>query len=172
MCQNDIRTVAHDKEDVMQWMQKILEVLYSWWSPTVETPPVVAPPPTQPPTNTVESKLVELHNRERTKPLAINSHLTKAAQGHADWMAERGRMTHRQGGGNTIASRITSSGYSWRGCGENIAKYYSSPEEVMVVWMNSSGHRRNIKNESFRDIGVGVAKDRNGILYWCVNFAF
>ena len=45
--------------------------------------------------------------------------------------------------------------------GENIAAGYASPEAVMSGWMNSSGHRANILNCNFTEIGVGYAYAAN-----------
>ena len=42
-----------------------------------------------------------------------------------------------------------------RGIGENIAAGQRSAEEVMQSWMNSSGHRRNILDPQFKELGVG-----------------
>ena len=36
----------------------------------------------------------------------------------------------------------------------------------MKYWMNSPGHRANILSSSYNQIGVGVARDQNGNLYW------
>ena len=57
-----------------------------------------------------------------------------------------------------------------RNFGENIAYGQRSPEEVMRVWMNSSGHRANILNGSFNAIGVGHYQDSAGTDYWCQLF--
>ncbi|NLL45104.1 MAG: hypothetical protein GX247_05515 [Mollicutes bacterium] len=39
-----------------------------------------------------------------------------------------------------------------------------------VSWMNSLGHRNNILNTNYNQIGVGVAKDNQGRLYWVQMF--
>lgn len=57
-----------------------------------------------------------------------------------------------------------------RGIGENIAAGQRSAEEVMQSWMNSSGHRRNILDPQFKELGVGytlVEDDAKGYRhYW------
>jgi uncharacterized protein YkwD len=45
-----------------------------------------------------------------------------------------------------------------------------SPKEVVTAWMNSQGHRENILNSSFTDIGVGIAKNSSGSIYWTQMF--
>jgi uncharacterized protein YkwD len=48
--------------------------------------------------------------------------------------------------------------YGWNGnCwGENIAYGYPSVHDTFVAWMNSPGHRANILNGSYTDIGLGL----------------
>ena len=71
---------------------------------------------------------------------------------------------------------MTRAGYQWSGAGENIAAGYASPEDVMDGWMNSQGHRANILNCAFRDIGVGyvyLANDTGQVNYrhyWTQDF--
>jgi uncharacterized protein YkwD len=41
----------------------------------------------------------------------------------------------------------------------------------MTSWMNSSGHKANILNCGFKNLGVGVAADAGGSLLWTQDFA-
>jgi uncharacterized protein YkwD len=61
-------------------------------------------------------------------------------------------------------------GITYKTAGENIAMGQKTPQEVMTAWMNSEGHRKNILNSSFTEIGIGIAKDKNGRLYWTQMF--
>jgi len=61
-------------------------------------------------------------------------------------------------------------GISYTAAGENIAKGQRTPAEVMNGWMNSSGHRANILNSNFTEIGVGYVTDENGTGYWVQHF--
>ncbi len=54
--------------------------------------------------------------------------------------------------------------------GENIAKGQRSAQEVVTGWMNSQGHRENILNSNYNQIGVGCVADSNGTLYWTQMF--
>jgi uncharacterized protein YkwD len=65
--------------------------------------------------------------------------------------------------GNFVArimnARYVRPGGSWA-LAENIAwgtGYLATPAQIVRGWMNSSGHRANILNGRFRDIGVGIA---------------
>ena len=55
--------------------------------------------------------------------------------------------------------------------GENIAYGYGTPESVMNAWLNSSGHRANILNNSFKTIGIGCVKYQ-GLYYWVQLFGY
>lgn len=66
----------------------------------------------------------------------------------------------------------TEQGVSYRESGENIAWGQKSPEQVMNGWMNSDGHRANILNKNFRNLGVGYYQDENGTNYWVQLFTY
>lgn len=53
--------------------------------------------------------------------------------------------------------------------GENIHRGPKTPAQAMEEWMGSPGHRDNILNCSFKDIGVGVTLTANGP-WWVQNF--
>lgn len=105
---------------------------------------------------------VRLTNEERAKyglaELKISSDLCEIAQDHAEDMYENNIFSHTFSNGDTIEDRVKGE-YSC--LGENIAKGYTSAEAVVEGWMNSEGHRANILNEAFTEIGIGY---QNG--YW------
>ncbi|MFF7381419.1 CAP domain-containing protein [Streptomyces griseoluteus] len=117
------------------------------------------------------ARVVELVNTERAKvgcsPVKLNSTLTKAAQDHSADMAAHNTMSHTGSDGSDPGSRITAAGYRWSAYGENVAFGYATPEQVMAGWMNSPGHRENILNCSFKEIGVGLAQPGS---YWTQDF--
>lgn len=61
-------------------------------------------------------------------------------------------------------------GIKFSAAAENIANGQKTANEVMNSWMSSSGHRANILNANYNKIGVGVARDNNGNLYWTQMF--
>ncbi|MDV5142818.1 CAP domain-containing protein [Streptomyces sp. SBC-4] len=113
-------------------------------------------------------QVVALVNAERAKagcgPLSANATLTKAAQGHSEDMAARDFFDHTDPDGDGPGERVTEAGYPWSTYGENIAMGQSTPEQVMDSWMNSPGHRANILNCSFKEIGIGIHSE--GGPYW------
>lgn len=110
-----------------------------------------------------------LTNLERRKaglsPLRFNAQLAAAAQAHSEDMARHRRMSHVGSNGSTAAQRIKGAGYRGRTLAENVANGHSSPEAVVSGWMRSPGHRKNILNPAYQEIGVGYAND-----YWTQNF--
>ncbi len=62
---------------------------------------------------------------------------------------------------------MTAFGISYSYAGENIAMGYATPQAVMDGWMNSPGHRVNILNANYPQIGVGYVADGS---YWTQEF--
>ncbi|MPY55765.1 CAP domain-containing protein [Streptomyces spongiae] len=118
------------------------------------------------------TRIVELVNAERKKagcsPVTPDATLTKAAQAHSEDMAAHRNMSHTGSDGSSPGDRITRAGYTWRTYGENVAYGYTTPEQVMAGWMSSPGHKANILNCAFKEIGVGRAQPGN---YWTQDFA-
>jgi uncharacterized protein YkwD len=56
-------------------------------------------------------------------------------------------------------------GYSGNCTGENIAQGQNTPHDVFVDWMGSSGHRANILNGSYRDMGIATGQGSNGLMW-------
>jgi uncharacterized protein YkwD len=117
---------------------------------------------------------VTLVNRERDKagcrPLTADARLTSAAQQHSTDMARQDYFSHEDPAGEDPGRRITDAGYRWSVYGENIAAGYPDAASVMDGWMHSPGHRANILNCAFRNIGVGVAVDGAHKKYWTQDF--
>jgi uncharacterized protein YkwD len=117
----------------------------------------------------LRATLCEL-NRERAhhglRTLKLNKRLSRAGRRHARDMARRNYFSHDTLGGGSFVERIRAEGYlqgarRWV-VGENLAwgsRGYSRPRVIMRMWMNSPGHRANILNATFREIGIGVAYD-------------
>jgi hypothetical protein len=121
--------------------------------------------------STFERQVFVLVNQERSKynlaPLSEDDRLSSAARAHSQDMSDNNLLSHVSSDGRTAGDRITAAGYRWNLYGENIARGYGSPEVVMNGWMSSSGHRANILNPSFCDLGVGHVPTGN---YWTQNF--
>ncbi|MFE5297178.1 CAP domain-containing protein [Streptomyces sp. NPDC056632] len=120
------------------------------------------------------TQVVLLANAERKKagcaPLRSDARLQEAAQGHADDMAARASYAHVGKDGRDAGDRMAAAGYTWTSWGENIHRGPESPAQAVEDWMNSPGHRKNILNCAFEDIGVGVNLRANGP-WWVQDFA-
>jgi uncharacterized protein YkwD len=104
-------------------------------------------------------------------PVFANRRLNAAARSHSVDMARRGYFGHNTLNGINPGWRVAAAGYSWSAYGENIAWGQPDARSVMNDWMNSPGHRANILDCRFRNIGVGVAYNRSGVPYWTQDFA-
>jgi uncharacterized protein YkwD len=137
-------------------------------------PPTPDPPALAQAETSMPAALLTLVNAERQRvgvaPLRLNDKLTAAAQRHAQDMATNRNLSHQGSDGSTMRSRIDDTGYDWMAIGENVAMGQTSPEAVMQSWMNSAGHRRNILNPDFQELGVGYAEG-GGRPYWVQVFA-
>jgi uncharacterized protein YkwD len=121
-----------------------------------------------------EQAILDLVNKEREKgklpPLQANEKLFKAARGHSANMAKQERMEHNLDGLEP-ADRVKAEGYASRFVGENVAFGLRTPAEVMKVWMNSEGHRKNILRKEYTEIGIGIARSKRGVPYYTQVFA-
>jgi uncharacterized protein YkwD len=109
-----------------------------------------------------ENQVVVLINQERADrglpALSQNASLRSAARGHSQDMACSDHFSHTGTDGSTLGSRLAAAGYSYSWAAENIAAGHSrgfSPGQVVNMWMNSAGHRKNILSDKARHIGVG-----------------
>ena len=105
-----------------------------------------------------------LINAERARrgavPLTENAQLQKAAEGQSLDMATRKFFEHRNPDGVEPAARIVRAGYPPILIGENLAwgeDWRSTPAEIMKGWMGSPGHRDNMLEGRYREIGIGLA---------------
>lgn len=119
-------------------------------------------------------QVVKLVNEERAKEglpaLAMDADITAAANVRAKEIMQK--FSHTRPNGSSFSSVLKEQGVSFRGSGENIAWGQKSPEQVMNGWMNSDGHRANILNPNYKNIGVGYYQDENGVNYWVQLFTF
>ncbi|MBB1262345.1 CAP domain-containing protein, partial [Streptomyces alkaliterrae] len=137
-------------------------------------PPRPAPQPSAGQPGGSAAQVLALVNSERGKngcsPVRSNSLLQTAAQRHSQDMANRDYFDHTNPDGAGPSDRITAVGYQWSRTGENIAMGQRTPADVMNAWMNSPGHRANILNCAFTELGVGI-HDAPGGIRWTQKFA-
>ena len=142
-------------------------------------------------TRKVERSIVHYTNKERRKrglkPLTGHRALIKAAQEHSRWMAKHRKMSHTGSGGGEPWDRAKRAGYPsgnvsencWQSSGSKGLAYKSKfrwrsdwqlGKAAVITWMNSPGHRQNLITPRIRHIGIGVAKNRRGEIFFTQKF--
>src|SRR5215218_7458587 len=125
------------------------------------------------------NQVLALTNAHRAQyglvPLSVSQTLTDAAVWKALLMSRYGYMAHDDPAppvARTSAERFEACGYpiaaaSW---GENIAYGYATAAAVVAAWLASPGHRANLEQPAFDEIGIAVATSPAGVHYWAQAF--
>ena len=118
-----------------------------------------------------ENEVIRLVNEIRVenglKPLTTNWELSRVARYKSEDMSAKKYFSHTSPTYGTPFQMIKAFGLTYRSAGENIAYGQRTPAAVVNAWMNSSGHRANILNPSYTQIGVGYCANGN---YWTQMF--
>ena len=118
-----------------------------------------------------EQQVTKLVNEQRTAnglaPLTLNTELSNVARVKSQDMHDNNYFSHTSPTYGSPFDMLKTFGISNRAAGENIAMGYATPEAVMNGWMNSAGHKANIMNANYTQIGVGYDADGN---YWTQEF--
>jgi len=121
-----------------------------------------------------EYEVLNLLNAERTAQglLPVKPHpiLALAAEYHCQDMIDRDFFDHYNPDGDAPWDRAMELGYPSGSVGENIAGGYWTPAAVMTAWMNSPGHRANILNAGWTEVGVGMRLGGSYGIYWAQVF--
>ena len=152
---------THQKAHLISWhaltvyimLFVILQSVFSWVS--FSNPGVLGTS-----SSITKQQIVELTNARRAKnglpPLSENSALDSAAEAKAANMFEESYWAHFAPSGKTPWDFILGSGYRFSVAGENLAKNFSSSDDVVEAWMNSPTHKENIVNLKYKDVGIAV----------------
>ena len=118
-----------------------------------------------------ESEVIRLVNEIRAerglKALTANWELSRVARYKSQDMVDNRYFSHTSPVYGSPFQMIRAFGLSFRTAGENIAYGQRTPQAVVNAWMNSSGHRANILNASYTQIGVGYVANGH---YWTQMF--
>lgn len=109
------------------------------------------------------SGIVSLTNKERTKVgltyLALDSELSKAAESKLQDMFQNQYFQHVSPSGESVSDVAQKAGYQYIVVGENLALgIFGGDDQVVAAWMASPGHKKNILDTRYRDIGVAVGQ--------------
>ena len=93
--------------------------------------------------------------------LRTEATLENVADGYSLAMVLQNVFAHVLPDGRTLTQRLSgyTSGADVWAIGENLAygeSIQATPRATMVAWMNSPGHRVNIMNGGFREVGIGI----------------
>lgn len=113
-----------------------------------------------------EGEVLSAVNAERARyglqPVVYNGLLTRAARAHVEDMMRNNIFSHTGSDGGTAADRARQAGYQYCIVGENLSIGYPSVQAAVQGWMTSKGHRDNILNRRFDEVGIGIGE---GALY-------
>ncbi len=120
-----------------------------------------------------EQKVLDLTNEARKKenlpPYKVHPLLCQAARIHSANMAKQRKADHVLDGKGP-ADRIKETGYAPTRWGENIywgmGEKFASPDGAVTWWLKSPPHRANILKRDFEEIGLGVAGNSQGEVYY------
>jgi uncharacterized YkwD family protein len=103
-------------------------------------------------------QVLAIVNQERSKAglstLSMSGDLSNMAMVKAQDMYNNNYFDHNSPTHGSPFDMMKEFGITYSSAGENIAKGQSTPTQVMNDWMNSPGHRANILNSSFTQIGI------------------
>jgi uncharacterized protein YkwD len=117
-------------------------------------------------------KLLNAFRAENGKnPVTLNSRLDSAAQRHCQDMVTHNFFSHKGTDGTWVHDRVEDAGYAsdeeeW-GSGENVAMGFATAQAVFTGWKNSPGHRANMLDGNFKEIGL--SRLVRGTTYYWVN---
>lgn len=115
-------------------------------------------------------EVLDLVNKERSKQglkaLELSNKLDNLAVMKAKDMVNKNYFDHTSPTYGSPFNMLQSYGVKYQSAGENIAAGQKTPQEVMTAWMNSSGHRANILNANYTQLGVGKATGGSYGVYW------
>ncbi|MBL7744286.1 MAG: CAP domain-containing protein [Chitinophagaceae bacterium] len=101
--------------------------------------------------------------------LVINSDLNDIAEKHSRNMAQ-GKVGFGHGVFNKRYNAAKQKIPEFNAFAENVAFGASTGKEAVAMWKNSALHRRNMLGQ-YKYIGIGIAKDRKGRIYYTQVFA-
>ncbi len=117
--------------------------------------------------NEVIRQVNEIRRNYGLSELSANWQLSRVARYKSQDMHDKHYFSHTSPTYGSPFDMMKAFNISYRYAGENIAMGYTSPTAVVNGWMKSTGHRENILNKNFTEIGVGYVADGN---YWTQMF--
>jgi len=127
------------------------------------------------PPGEIERVLFECANAERAArqlpPVRLSPALSALARRQSEDMARLGFFEHVSAAGKSFTERLEEAGIFFAANGENVARsdsFQAGP--IHEALMKSEGHRKNILNPDFDEVGVGVILGGDGVYYVTQDF--
>ena len=115
-------------------------------------------------------EVLRLVNIERKKQglneLILNHTLNGISTKKAEDMRDNNYFSHQSATYGSPFEMLQRFGVHYQSAGENIAAGQKNAQQVMNDWMNSSGHRANILNKNYTELGVGYVTGGSYGTYW------
>ncbi len=127
----------------------------------VKTPPTTTETPAS---GITKASIIYWTNQARKEngnlpPLTENKVLNGTATAKTNDLFAKSYFEHTSPSGVTVATQAQGAGYEYIMIGENLALgNFASGEAIVDAWMNSPGHRANILNDRYTEIGIGVSQ--------------
>lgn len=111
-------------------------------------------------TTVTPAALLDDTNKERAKvgvtPLVLNEKLSQAAALKVQDMFDKQYWAHSAPDGTMPWAWVEKAGYEYSYTGENLAKNFHSADAAVAAWMSSPGHKANILEKHYKDVGFAV----------------
>lgn len=121
--------------------------------------------------NNIYRLVNQIRKENGLQQLCLNHNLEKISQIYSESKFTCMKMSHLgcslfQKNKKNLIEIVKDVNYNWNRLGENIAFGYKTPEEVFKAWLENPGHRKNILNPNFKDIGIGIQGQGDKNIYW------
>ena len=111
--------------------------------------------------------VIRLVNEERIKagvhPLEKREDVCELARIRAEEISSQ--YSHKRPNGEYYEDIFKEYGVSYYFVNENIAGGFTSPEDTVQAWMESSGHKKYILSPLYNGTGAGIY-EKNGLIFW------
>jgi hypothetical protein len=123
------------------------------------------------------AQVLQLVNADRKakglEALSVSATLTASAEWKSMHMAKYGYLAHDDPAppvSRTELQRLAACGYDSPDSAENLAFGSRDAASVMKAWLGNAVHRVEIESPRWNLIGIGVAANASGVLYWTQDF--
>lgn len=150
-------------EQIKSFEKRVGEFFVESLNESIITPEPLRGPLSQQPSSLTRAGIIEWTNRQRVAeglpPLAESEKLSASAALKAQDMLDRQYFAHEAPTGEGVGDLADTVGYEYVLIGENLALGNFKDDEALVqAWMDSPGHRENILNSSYAQLGIGLTR--------------